>query len=260
MKTQSPSDLFERIRFTGHPVANPEGVVVSGHARFTILTPRLVRLEWSETGEFEDRGTYAFPTRYTSAPPQFTTQVDGGVLTIDTGALTLRYRQGSGRFTADNLSIAFESGGERQVWVPGMSNPSNLRGTRRTLDTCEGDAALDEGILSRAGWALFDDSRSVVFNSDDGWVAPRPDHEVQDWYFFGYGREYKEALAEYTRFGGSLPLIPRFVLGAWWSRYWAYSAQDLQDLVHDFERHDLPLDVLVIDMDWHTPHSWTGYT
>jgi hypothetical protein len=107
---------------------------------------------------------------------------------------------------------------------------------------------------------VFDDSRSVLFDPSDGWVAPRPDYEVQDWVFFCYGHDYKEALAEYTRFGGPVPLIPRFILGAWWSRYWAYSAQDLKDLVCDFERYGLPLDVLVIDMDWHTPHSWTGYT
>jgi len=259
MMTNPPSGLFERIRFRGDPVANPESVVVIGRARFTMLTPRLIRLEWSETGEFEDRDTYAFPTRYGSAS-DFTTQIDGNLLTLDTGALTLRYKQSSGKFAADNLSITFDLNGERQTWVPGTPNPLNLRGTRRTLDECEGDAALEEGILSRAGWALFDDSRSVVFNPGDGWVAPRLDYEVQDWYFFGYGRDYKAALAGYTRFGGPIPLIPRFVLGAWWSRYWAYSAQDLEDLVHDFEKHDLPLDVLVIDIDWHTPHSWTGYT
>jgi len=260
MKANPSTDLFERIRFRGNPVANPDSVLVSGHARFTILASRLIRLEWSETGEFEDRGTYAFPTRYTLTPPHFTTQVDGDVLMIDTGALTLRYKQNSGQFAADNLSITFELNGECQTWVSGMPNPFNLRGTRRTLDECAGDAALDEGLLSRAGWALFDDSRSVLFNPDDGWVAPRPDHEVQDWYFFGYGHDYQAALAEYTHFGGPIPLISRFVLGAWWSRYWAYSAQDLEDLVRDFERRDLPLDVLVIDIDWHTPHSWTGYT
>ncbi|HUX75714.1 MAG TPA: hypothetical protein VMY40_03620, partial [Anaerolineae bacterium] len=157
-------DLFERIRFRGQPVANPDSAVVSGHARFTVLTPRLIRLEWSETGEFEDRGTYAFPTRYAPAP-LFTTQVAGGVLTIDTGALALRYHGDSARFTADNLSIAFVLNGEPQTWAPGTPNPSNLRGTRRTLDECAGDAALDEGILSRAGWAMFDDSRSVVCDS-----------------------------------------------------------------------------------------------
>jgi len=253
------SNLFERIRFRGDPVANPESVVVSGEARFTILTPRLIRLEWSETGEFEDRGSYAFPTRRTSDPPRFTTQIDEDALAVDTGALTLRYERGSGRFTARNLSIAFSLKGERRTWAPGTPNPSNLRGTRRTLDECEGDAALEEGILSRAGWALFDDSANVLFD-DAGWVAPRPGCEVQDWYFFGYGHDYKAALSDYVRFGGRVPLIPRFVLGAWWSRYWEYSAQDLQDLVQGFEEHDLPLDVLVIDIDWHTPHSWTGYT
>jgi len=99
-----------------------------------------------------------------------------------------------------------------------------------------------------------------VFTIDDGWVAPRPEIALQDWYFFGYGHDYKGALAEYTEFGGQIPLIPCFVLGAWWSRYWAYSDQDLKNLVTDFGAYDLPLDVLVIDMDWHTPDAWTGYT
>ena len=71
----------------------------------------------------------------------------------------------------------------------------------------------------------------MVFDPDDGWVAPRPEHDLQDWYFFGYGHDYKACLADYRRFGGAIPLIPRFVLGAWWSRYWAYSDQDLKDLV-----------------------------
>ncbi len=259
MTTKAYSNLFDRIRFRGQPLANPDSVVASGKTRFTVLTPRLIRLEWSETGDFEDRSTYAFPTRHAPTPP-FTTRVEGRVLTVDTGALTLHHAQNSGQFSADNLAITFELNGQRQTWVPGLPNVLNLRGTRRTLDGCEGDAALDEGLLSRAGWSLFDDSHSVRFDPDDSWVLPPRAHEVQDWYFFGYGHDYKGALAEYTRFGGPIPLIPRYVLGAWWSRYWPYSAQDLKDLVHEFEEYDMPLDVLVIDMDWHTPHGWTGYT
>jgi hypothetical protein len=259
MTVNAPSTLFERIRFKGNPIAHPDSIVVSGRARFTVLTSRLLRLEWSETGQFEDRGTYAFPTRYAPTPP-FTTQKAENALTIDTGHLILRYVPGSGRFTAGNLSIGFELGGERHTWVPGTPNAGNLRGTRRTLDNCEGDAALEEGLLSQDGWSLFDDSHSVLFDADDGWVAPPREHDVQDWYFFGYGHDYKPALADYTRFGGPIPLIPRYVLGAWWSRYWEYSDQDLKELVGEFEEHDLPLDVLVVDMDWHTPHGWTGYT
>ena len=259
MATNLHTDLYERIRFRGRPVANPESTIVSGNARFTVLTSRLLRLEWSETGEFEDRSTYAFPTRY-APTPSFAVAVQEHALTIDTGALRLAYAPGSGGFAAANLSITFECDGRPQTWVPGIPNPLNLRGTRRTLDSCEGDAALDEGLLSRAGWSLFDDSHAVLFDADDGWVLPLRKHKVQDWYFFGYGHDYKAALAEYTRFGGPVPLIPRYLLGAWWSRYWAYSDQDLKELVGQFEDHDLPLDVLVVDMDWHTPHSWTGYT
>jgi alpha-glucosidase len=256
----SHSDLFDRIRFRGQPRAHPEAVVTQSRARFTVLTPRLLRIEWSETGAFEDRGTYAFPTRFTETPPGFTVRTTDETLSIDTGALMLRHEQDQEAFHAGNLTISFVLNGEQITWRPGLTNPGNLRGTRRTLDHCPGDAGLEPGLLSRDGWALFDDSKNVVFNRDDGWVAPRPDHALQDWYFFGYGHDYKATLSEYTRFGGQTPLIPRFVLGAWWSRYWEYSAQDLKDLVHAFAEHDLPLDVLVIDMDWHTPHSWTGYT
>jgi alpha-glucosidase len=257
---QSTTDLFERIRFGGQPAANPASVVISGSARFTVLAPRLLRLEWSDNGQFEDRGTFAFPTRFSAAPPQLTTRQEGRTLVIDTGELVLRYLQDSSKFLPHNLSITFSLNGKSVSWTPGTPGLANLRGTRRTVDGCEGDAALDEGILSRSGWALFDDSRSVVFNHEDGWVAPRPEHAQQDWYFFGYGHDYPGALAEYMRFGGKIPLIPRFVLGAWWSRYWAYSTQDMKDIVAGFEQHDLPLDVFVIDMDWHLPNTWTGYT
>ncbi len=259
------SALFDRIRFRGHPQAHPESMVVSGNARFTVLAPRMIRLEWAETGVFEDRATYAFPTRYVETPPAFTLSIEDDMLVLDTGAMVLRYQVGSGTFTPENLSISFTLNGERVVWRPGMVNSGNLRGTRRTLDNCGGDATLEEGLLSRAGWALFDDTRNVLFDPDDGWVQARRDYEVpgrgvQDWVFFGYGHDYKAALSEYMQFGGAIPLIPRFILGGWWSRYWAYSDQDLKDLVKDFETTSIPLDVLVIDMDWHTPDGWTGYT
>ena len=89
---ETGSDLFDRIRFRGTPAAHPEAVVRCGNARFTVLTPRLIRLEWSATGEHEDRGTYAFPTRYSAEPPRFEVRAEGESTVIDTGALTLRYR------------------------------------------------------------------------------------------------------------------------------------------------------------------------
>ena len=97
-----------------------------------------------------------------------------------------------------------------------------------------------------------------------------------DWYFFGYGHDYRKALGDYVRVAGRIPLPPRFAFGAWWSRYWDYSDQELDELVKGFRENDVPLDVLVIDMGWHiskdqlkaagendqSSHElgWTGYT
>jgi alpha-glucosidase len=249
--------LFERLKLHGTPAANPQSIVQSGSARFTVLTARLIRLEWSPDAVFEDRATFAFPNRYADAPA-FTDEQNGNQFTLETEALSLCYQVDRQPFSAANLSITLKETG--RVWTPGQENLGNLRGTTRTLDQCAAAARLQEGIVSREGWALFDDSGSPVWDWDQTWVDGRPDSHLQDWYFFGYGRDYKAALREYIQFGGQVPLIPRYVLGAWWSRFWAYSADDLAALVDEFKTHDVPLDVLVIDMDWHSPDGWTGYT
>ncbi|MBN2548494.1 MAG: DUF5110 domain-containing protein [Anaerolineales bacterium] len=261
--------FFDRLHLNYKPRANPQSTISYQNARFTVLTERLLRLEWSPQGQFEDRGSYAFPNRF-GKEPEFRVQLPGEAvpsshdqLIIQTPCLELRYLVSTGPFEPNNLEIELlhspTPDEPAPIWRPGLIDLHNLRGARRTLDGCIGDAALEEGLNSPSGWALFDDSKTMLFDPD-GWVTRRTDSASQDWYFFAYGRDYKTALAEYIQFGGRTPLIPRFALGAWWSRYWAYSAQDLMNLVNEFETHQVPLDVLVVDMDWHTPHAWTGYT
>lgn len=254
------SAFFQRVRLAGNPHAQPDSVVVCGNARFTVLTARLLRLEWSPTGEFTDFATFAFPNRRANRPPPFTVREDGEQIWIETRSLTLTYRLHSGAFTSENLAITLHVGDEPRTWRPGQRDSGNLGGTRRTLDFTGGDVPLEPGLISRDGWAVFDDSTGVVLQPNDGWVSARAQQPAQDWYFFGYGHAYADALAEYTLFGGTTPLIPRYVLGIWWSRFWPYSATDLEQLVTGFADHALPLDVLVVDMDWHLPGHWTGYT
>ena len=251
--------LLQRVRMTGDPIAAEAAQVRAGQARFTILTARLLRMEWSDDGAFEDRGTYAFPHRRADPPP-FSVREEGGATLVDTGSLVLRYMPDGRPFHAGNLRVE-RTDPPAFAWVPGTIDRHNLGGARRTVDRVRGGAALEPGLVSRSGWALVDDSAAVVFGREDGWVEPRPERpDDQDWYLFGHGHDYAGAVAEYTRFGGAIPLVPRFVLGAWWSRYWPYSEADVRALVAEFRARDLPLDVFVLDMDWHTEDSWTGYS
>jgi hypothetical protein len=261
---------------TGNAVADPKAVVTSGKARFTVLTSRLIRMEWSAAGQFEDRASLVFLNRRLPVPA-FKVAARGGWLTIATAHLTLRYRPNSGKFTPQNLEVQLVLDGRPVNWRPGTPDTGNLLGTTRTLDGVNGATSLEPGLLSRDGWVVVDDTERLLFdNSDWPWVEPRPAGERQDFYFLGYGHDYKAALGDFTTVAGRIPMPPRFAFGVWWSRYWAYTDQEFKQLAREFEEHDVPLDVLVIDMDWHltfgtkwwenrkdeSGHAlgWTGYT
>jgi alpha-glucosidase (family GH31 glycosyl hydrolase) len=152
------------------------------------------------------------------------------------------------------------------AWHYGDADPLNLGGTYRTLDQASGPVPLEAGLVSRAGWAVVDDSKSLVFNPQ-GWLEPRgTPNGTRDLYFFGYGHDYAGCLADFIRVSGKVPLIPRWALGNWWSRYWAYTQQELSDLMLEFKNRQVPLSVCIVDMDWHITKTgnkctgWTGYT
>ena len=258
----------------GDPIADAQAIVTIGNARFTVLTPQLIRMEWSADGNFEDHASLVFINRKLPVP-KFTRGKDHGWQTIKTAKLLLKYKPSKTEFTARNLSITFDLNGNQVVWMPGTKDVGNLLGTTRTLDGVEGATSLEPGLVSRDGWVVVDDSDRPLFdNSDWPWVMPRPEGKRQDWYFFGYGHDYKQALGDYTKVAGKIPLPPRFAFGTWWSRYWSYTDQEFEELVRDFHSHEIPLDVLVIDMDWHVTATdergkvdqagerpgWTGYT
>ena len=198
--------------------------------------------------------------------PAFTARQDGAWWIIDTEHLTLRYADGQ-PFAAGTLSIHLKDSGVQ--WRYGDEDPGNLRGTARTLDQVSGATKLEPGLLSRAGWALIDDSASLLF-TEAGWLELRR-HGGLDLYFWGYGHDYCACLADYARISGPVPLPPRWAMGNWWSRYWTYTQQKLTDVIREFQEHAVPLSVCVIDMDWHltaVPNptgktkgaGWTGYT
>ena len=256
----------------GDPLADPRAMVKLGKARFTILTPELIRMEWAADGKFEDHASFVFVNRRLPVPAfEHSVTDDGHTLTIKTKALSLVYRLSpgaanqDGRFTPQNLTVSLSVAGKSTVWHPGLVDDRNLMGTAHTLDESVGDKLgepIEPGLISREGWAVVDDSSRPLFDSADfrflqgeksvwPWVMQRPAGERQDWYFFGYGHDYKQALGDFMRVAGRIPLPPRFAFGTWWSRYWAYTDQEIEELVRGFHENDVPLDVFVIDMDWH---------
>ena len=277
MKRFTKTIIFSLMLCIGVSDAIADVVYKDTNVRFTLIDEGTLRLEYAPDGQFVDNKSFmAIIREY----PQvlYTIKDNTKQVTISTSKLKLVYKKGSAPLSAENLTISSTKAISTPfTWKPGMQQMGNLKGTYRTLDGYDGseyqysnpkhEMPIEDGILATDGWTLIDDSKNYLFDGakDWDWVTERKSAEgAQDWYFMAYGHDYKGALLSYTKFAGKVPLPPRYTFGYWWSRYWTYSDKDLHELIDNFHRLNLPLDVLVIDMDWHpntkeTGGGWTGW-
>ena len=250
-------------RIKANPQAAGENQIRGDKYRITVLTDGLVRLEYSEDGVFEDGPTQMALNR-DFAPTDFRAARGRDGIEVHTSRLFLTYNERE--FSGSGLSIQVKGNvsNYRSVWHYG-EEVQDLGGTARTLDEADGAVKLGPGVVSRFGYSVLDDSSSQVIG-EDGWVSPRK-KGVKDLYFFGYGHDYKEALKAFYRLCGRTPMLPRYALGNWWSRYYPYTEDSYTKLMDRFEAEGIPFTVAVIDMDWHLVDidekygsGWTGYT
>ncbi|MBP5266505.1 MAG: DUF4968 domain-containing protein, partial [Lachnospiraceae bacterium] len=231
--------------------------------RITILTSRLIRLEYREDGHFVDEQTQAVVCRNFPSVP-YTTSREDNRLVVETEDLRLVYDEEP--FSPEGLSIRLKSNGN--VWhytVVYANSDHNLFGTARTLDGADGGVWMDGGIFGEYGYAVVDDSTSAILDVT-GEYRDR-EGEGLDLYFFGYGTDYATGLKDFFRLCGPVPMVPRYALGNWWSRYYRYTEDSYNEMLDAMEKENIPLSVAVIDMDWHITEvdskygtGWTGYT
>ncbi|MBQ4066884.1 MAG: DUF5110 domain-containing protein [Clostridia bacterium] len=249
--------------------------IVRKNARFTVVTPGVIRIEYAEGGAFVDDPTlFAVRSSFGDA----NVAVNNDFLTVSTEKLTLTY-VGFEQFSAENLFVDIHVGTSGARWHFGDELKNNLGGTLVTLDGVSGERPLPDGIISIDGFYVLDDSGKPLLQN--GWIKNRPKEHKTDLYFFAYGTDYKSALRDLAAVSGSFELPRKCVFGSWYSRWWRYTAEEFLDLVDQYDKNDFPLDIMVMDMDWHYQdwgHSegepfalygyghcggnlgWTGYT
>jgi alpha-glucosidase (family GH31 glycosyl hydrolase) len=272
---------MDRYKFPTDPIANPKSIVQGPNYRFTVLTPNILRYEYAPDNTFEDHAsTFAinrnFPTPDYSIKDHRDADGKGGVEII-TEHFHVDY-DGT-PFSPQSLMVSFRSkitqwGGFWRYGIPDrhgdlddMFHQGNQGGTARTLDEVNGRCDIGFGVVSRNGYAVLDDSKSMLFDGK-GWVMGRKAGEGRvDGYLFVFGHEYKNAVKALYQISGQTPVVPRWALGNWWSRYYPYTQEEYLGLMDKFAERRVPLSVAVVDMDWHlvdderVPHAgWTGYT
>lgn len=233
----------------------PQQMIIVNHCRISILKDRLFRVEYGL--QFVDEPTQSIWYRNFGSVP-FAFQINEKFVIINLNGIRLVIH-------SENFSKSYiEINGKKEK----LNNAQNLKGTTRTLDMTKENKIiyddymtnqkrhvaltdsklLDDGVCSKNGVAIYDDANSLLLMEDQT-VIENP--LIHDYYIFAYGHKYADAVSALYDLCGKVPLLPKYVFGNWWSRYWAYSDQEYLQLMKKFSEKGIVLSVATIDMDWH---------
>ena len=186
--------------------ANENQIKIIDDIRITYLTSRLIRVE---AGAFTDLASFTVLGRNFQAG-KFKVQKSGNKILVETSDVIFTIKGGT------PLCVKMKSTGETQYF----KKQKNLKGTRRTLDATFGKMPIDDALITKDGAFLLDDSASFLFDNEGHFVRRGGG---KDYYCFAYGNDYRKTLKAFFEISGHTPIVPRFALGVWWSRYHAYS-------------------------------------
>lgn len=243
--------------------ANSACVYQGSKYRISVLTERLVRLEYNENGVFCDNPTELVWHR-NFEKPEYEVDDRGNILVIKTKYFKLTYAKelpfaGTQVNKAGNLKIELLN--SDKVWYYNHPEVRNYKAPS-SIDTSKPDTI--KGLYSIDGFTTLDDSKHNLLNSK-GNVLKRENGGI-DLYVFMYLKDFSLCLKDYFMLTGYPALLPRYALGNWWSRNDDYNDQKVEELVNNFEFNNIPMSILMLDKDWHIrlkekkEHLKTGFT
>lgn len=232
----------DEFNVTVSPKTREDHIIERKGVRFSVLTPCLIRIETQGSNIFCDEPTQAVWFRDFDSP-RFAVNEGSTNIEIKTEKIDLLYSLTLKKVVRIKL---------RDGRTVTDLNSGNLKGTCRTLDVSAGVPVMGNGIISKNGVAVLDDGDSLLLGKN-GRIYPR-EHKETDTYIFAYGYDYIKATRDLYRLTGKTPLIPRYALSNWWSRYKAYTQDEYLALMKRFVDEKIPVAVATVDMDWH----WTN--
>ena len=229
-----------------------ENIIVGKKYRISILTDRLVRLEYNKNGKFEDHPTQRVVFRNFPKVNYTVTQTET-LIQIVTAYFTIDYVKensfiGNKVAPASNLKITLN--GTDRSWNYNHPEVRNYGTIPYSLDDFRGKLKLDKGLYSSDGFCFINDSDSLILN-ENGFFVSRTEQEL-DFYVFMYKKDFGLCLQDYYKLTGYPLMVPRYALGNWWYKDTKYSNNDVYNLIKRFNEEEVPLSVFMLGNKWHS--------
>lgn len=245
-------NLGEHFKFDySKALANPKSIIKGQKYRITVLTERLVRLEYNAEGLFLDQPTELIWFRNFPVP-EFNVREDQNFLELTTKYFKLSYNKNKpfkGSMFNQMANLKVELLSTERAWYYGHPEVRNFGTPGMALDTNDGKFKMSKSLYSSDGFASLDDSSSLLIE-ESGTIIEDAVKRV-DIYLFMYLKDFNLCLKDYYALTGAPALIPRYALGNWWSRNIAYDDAQIKTLVDNFRHKGIPLSILLLNGDWH---------
>ena len=234
--------MLNKDRFKTHP----RHVFRGEKYRISVLSESLVRIEYDPVGKFNDSLTPIVRNRF-FRDPMYIRKEENVILNIETKYFTLNYVK-EAHFSDKTLTVKLN--GTNLVWYYGMKEVNNFKSTTTSLDNLLTMPELEKGLYSPDGFVTIDDSRSLLIDENSNIYENPFSNKHIDIYLFMYNKDFGRCLNDYFCLTGFPVFIPRYALGNWWSKEYAYDEKSLIETIDKFNYSNIPLSVLILDKDW----------
>ena len=236
-------------------------VIRSSTYRITVLSERLVRLEYSDNGVFNNYETAIVKNRRFDVP-EYTKQEDDTILKIDTMYFTLTYLK---RAPFNSRTIKAKCKNRSDEWYYGQKEVKNFNSASISLDNMTKMPELEKGLFSLNGIATIDDSNALCFDEERNVIKLDKPKGYVDIYLFIYDKDFALCLKDFYTLTGYPQMIPRYALGNWWSKECEYKDSEILEKINKFKMQGIPLSVFLLDNGWSKidnkyPYNTNGFS
>ncbi len=261
------ASLGEHFKINPETLIPDRNTIFKGvNYRISVLSERLVRFEYSTSGTFYDGATELVHNR---AFPEIKIKAeqDDKYIVITTKYFILQYAKEKpfkGPSFAPDSNLKVKLVNTDKMWYYDHPEARNFKGSAFSIEDFGAETQLSNGLYSTDGFATLDDSHSMLIDNDGFLVSTNS--KRMDFYLFAYRRDFGLCLKDYFTLTGFPPMLPRYALGIWWNRDQIYTQKDTENLIKTFNKHDVPISVLLLSEFWHKKDKnnynlyKTGYT
>ena len=213
---------------------------IYGSIRIQLLNSDIIRIEKMKHGRFCDNNTFFIPHRDRYETTMISCKQDGDTISFGEYKLFLPENKNS-------LSgLRLEKNGKKIYAYKKLLNSGELPPLNKTPEV----------------FAISDTPRIIV--PENGYSAKSKEtykvtEKVQDVYLLLCEKDAKKLRRLYVELTGQSELVRLSTLGGWNSKYYAYNENEAKQLILDYEKQNVPLDVMVIDTDWRFCKAGMGY-